>query len=54
MNAASFPLFEKQPEIPVALFSAFQSQYADPCLSVYINAVVDLGGGCRGCIPPPP
>ena len=25
-----------------------------PCLSVYINAVVDLGGGCRGCIAPPP
>ena len=29
MNAVSFPLFEKQPEIPVALFSAFQFQYAD-------------------------
>ena len=25
-----------------------------PCLSVYINAVADLGGGCRGCVPPHP
>ena len=54
MNAVSFPLFEKQPEIPVALFLLSNPSMLIPCLSVYINAVADLGGGCRGCIPPPP
>ena len=55
MNAVSFPLFEKQPEIPVALFSAFQSQYAD---SLFIS-LHQCSGGSSGRVqgvhtPPPP
>ena len=44
MSAASFPPFEKQPEIPVALFSAFQSQYAD---SFFIS-LHQCSSGSRG------
>ena len=55
MNAVSFPLFEKQPEILVALFSTFQSQYAD---SLFI-CLHQCSGGSRGRVqgvhtPPPP
>ena len=54
MNAVSFPLFEKQPEIPVALFSTFHSQYAD---SLFI-CLHQCSGGSRGRVqgvhtPPP-